>query len=168
MRRAGSPAWLRSRWYWSQSTPCGWLFVAIAATPAVSCQHGQLSPARAYLSLFALTAINPATVITFAAVVIGRSQIGSSWLAVALFALGAFLASAMWQLMLAGGGSLLGRLLRGRRGQLGISLCSALIMLGAERGCAAELTRAFAEELFGGGEQHTGGKPVDGSRHLLW
>jgi arginine exporter protein ArgO len=97
-------------------------------------QHGQLSPARAYLSLFALTAINPATVITFAAVVIGRSQIGSSWLAVALFALGAFLASAMWQLMLAGGGSLLGRLLRGRRGQLGISLGSALIMLALSAG----------------------------------
>jgi arginine exporter protein ArgO len=97
-------------------------------------QHGQPSPARAYLSLFALTAINPATVITFAAVVIGRSQIGSSWLAVALFALGAFLASAMWQLMLAGGGSLLGRLLRGRRGQLGISLGSALIMLALSAG----------------------------------
>jgi arginine exporter protein ArgO len=92
-------------------------------------QHSKLSPARAYLSLFALTAINPATVITFAAVVIGRSQIGSSWLAVALFALGAFVASAVWQLLLAGGGSLLGRLLRGRRGQLGISLGSALIML---------------------------------------
>jgi arginine exporter protein ArgO len=92
-------------------------------------QHSKLSPARAYLSLFALTAINPATVITFAAVVIGRSQIGPSWLAMALFALGAFVASAVWQLLLAGGGSLLGRLLRGRRGQLGISLGSALIML---------------------------------------
>jgi arginine exporter protein ArgO len=92
-------------------------------------QHNKLSPARAYLSLFALTAINPATVITFAAVVVGRSQIGSTWLAVALFALGAFVASAVWQLVLAGGGSLLGRLLRGRRGQLGISLGSALIML---------------------------------------
>jgi arginine exporter protein ArgO len=48
---------------------------------------------------------------------------------VALFALGSFVASAVWQLLLAGGGSLLGRLLRGRRGQLGISLGSALIML---------------------------------------
>ena len=33
-----------------------------------------LSPARAYLSLVALTALNPATLITSAAVVIGRSQ----------------------------------------------------------------------------------------------
>jgi arginine exporter protein ArgO len=96
--------------------------------------HRKLSPARAYFSLFALTAINPATVITFAAVVVGRSQIGSSWLAVALFALGAFVASAVWQLMLAGSGSLLGRLLRGQRGQLGITLGSALIMLALSAG----------------------------------
>jgi arginine exporter protein ArgO len=90
-----------------------------------------LTPGRAYLNLFALTAINPATVVTFAAVVIGRSasQGSSSWLAVALFALGAFLASAVWQLLLAGGGSLLGRLVHGRRGQLGIAVCSAMIML---------------------------------------
>lgn len=96
-------------------------------------QHSKLSPARAYLSLFMLTAINPATVITFAAVV-GRSPIGSSWLALALFALGAFVASAAWQLLLAAGGGLLGRLLRGRRGQLGISLSSALIMLALSAG----------------------------------
>jgi arginine exporter protein ArgO len=94
-------------------------------------QPGRLTPARAYLNLFALTAINPATLVTFAAVVIGRSasEGGSSWLAVALFAVGAFLASAVWQLLLAGGGSLLGRLLHGRRGQLGIAVCSAVIML---------------------------------------
>lgn len=92
----------------------------------------ELTPARAYLSLVALTAINPATVVTFAAVVVGRSSSdgGSSWLAVALFALGAFGASAIWQLLLAGGGSLLGRMLRTRRGQLRISLCSAVVMLG--------------------------------------
>ena len=90
------------------------------------------SPARAYLSLVGLTAINPATVVTFAAVIVGRSvsQGGSSWPAVALFALGAFVASAAWQLLLAGGGSVLGRLLRTRRGQLRIALCSAFVMLG--------------------------------------
>ena len=49
-------------------------------------------------------------------------------------ALGAFVASAVWQLLLAGSGSLLGRLLRGRRGQLGISLGSALIMLALSGG----------------------------------
>ena len=91
-----------------------------------------LTPMRGYLSLAALTAVNPATLVTFAAVVVGRSvnQSESSWQTVVLFALGAFMASAVWQLTLAGGGSLLGRLLRGRRGQLGIAVCSAMIMLG--------------------------------------
>lgn len=95
-------------------------------------QLSKLTPTRAYLNLVALTAINPATVVTFAAVIVGRSSSpgGSSWLAVALFALGAFLASAIWQLLLAGGGSVLGRLLRTRRGQLRISLGSAFVMFG--------------------------------------
>jgi arginine exporter protein ArgO len=129
----------------------GWLTYAAAVTLVVVAVHtmrtafrryrgdiqtrsqlSRLTPARAYFSLVALTAINPATVVTFAAVVVGRTSSagGSSWPAVALFALGAFLASASWQLLLAGGGSLLGRLLRTRRGQLRISLCSAFVMLG--------------------------------------
>jgi arginine exporter protein ArgO len=97
-----------------------------------SSQLRKLTPTRAYFSLVALTAINPATVVTFAAVVVGRSSSagGSAWPALALFALGAFLASAIWQMLLAGGGSLLGRLLRTRRGQLRISLGSAFVMLG--------------------------------------
>jgi arginine exporter protein ArgO len=91
-----------------------------------------LTPARAYFSLVGLTAVNPATLITFAAVAVGRSSsgAGSTLPAVALFAIGAFAASALWQLLLTGGGSLLGRLFTGRRGQLGVSACSALIMLG--------------------------------------
>jgi arginine exporter protein ArgO len=129
----------------------GWLTYAAAITLAVVAVHTmrtafrryrgdfqnraqlrELTPARAYLSLVALTAINPATMVTFAAVVVGRSSSDgdSSWLAVALFALGAFGASASWQLLLAGGGSLLGRMLRTRRGQLRISLCSAVVMFG--------------------------------------
>jgi arginine exporter protein ArgO len=96
---------------------------------------GMLSPAR-LLSLVALTALNPATLITFAAVVIGRSQSegAAAWPAVVLFAVGALLASAAWQLLLTGSGNLLGRVLSGRRGQLGISVCSALIMLGLAAG----------------------------------
>ncbi len=92
----------------------------------------RLTPLRAYGTLIAMTAVNPATVITFAAVVLGRTAGNGSydWASVVLFAVGAFGASAIWQLVLAGGGSLLGRLLTGRRGQLGISICSAVIMLG--------------------------------------
>jgi len=129
----------------------GWLTYAAAITLVVVAVHTmrtafrryrgdiqtrsqlrKLTPTRAYFNLVALTAINPATVVTFAAVIVGRSSSagGSSWLAVALFALGAFLASAIWQLLLAGGGSVLGRLLRTRRGRLRISLGSAFVMLG--------------------------------------
>jgi arginine exporter protein ArgO len=94
-------------------------------------RQGGLTPARAYASLVALTAVNPATLITFAAVAVGRSSsVGSlTRLAVALFAIGAFAASAAWQLLLTGGGNLLGRLFNGPRGQLAISACSAVIML---------------------------------------
>jgi arginine exporter protein ArgO len=91
-----------------------------------------LTPARAYLSLVALTAVNPATLMTFAAVAVGRSasEGGSTLPVVVVFAIGAFAASAIWQLLLTGGGNLLGRLFTGGRGQLGVSACSALIMLG--------------------------------------
>jgi arginine exporter protein ArgO len=92
----------------------------------------RLTPLRAYVTLIAMTAVNPATVITFAAVVLGRGAGDGTfdWATVVLFAIGAFGASATWQLVLVSGGSLLGRLLTGRRGQLGISICSAVIMLG--------------------------------------
>jgi arginine exporter protein ArgO len=91
-----------------------------------------LTPARAYLSLVALTAVNPATLITFAAVAVGRSSSegGSTLPVIVLFAVGAFAASAIWQLLLTGGGNLLGRLFTGRRGQLAVSACSAVLMLG--------------------------------------
>ena len=91
-----------------------------------------ITPARAYVSLVVLTAVNPATLITFAAVAVGRSSNGAGVTlpAVALFAIGAFAASAVWQLLLTGSGNLLGRLFASRRGQLGVSACSALIMLG--------------------------------------
>jgi arginine exporter protein ArgO len=90
------------------------------------------SPLRAYAALVGLTAVNPATVITFSAVALGRpdGSSGLSWLAIGMFTLGAFAASAAWQLLLVGGGSVLGRLLAGRRGQLGIAVASALLMLG--------------------------------------
>jgi arginine exporter protein ArgO len=102
-----------------------------SATPGVVSLRPRVGPVRAYLTLIAMTAINPATVITFAAVVLGRSgQAAPTGTAVALFAIGALAASATWQLLLVGGGSVLGRLLRGRGGQLGIALVSAGIMLG--------------------------------------
>jgi threonine/homoserine/homoserine lactone efflux protein len=131
------------------STVLGWLAAAVlvvlavrtlqqallryrTATPAVAQAGRAASVGRAYLGLVGLTAVNPATVITFSAVVLGRPA-GAAALTgptVLLFAVGAFVTSAAWQLLLVGGGSVLGRLLAGRRGQLAIAVASALLMLG--------------------------------------
>ena len=89
--------------------------------------------------------------------------------AVVLFAVGAFVASAAWQLLLVGGGSLLGRLLHrppraaGDRDLLGRAHARS------RRRSAGPLmgSRSVAEQLFGGGQQHTGGQPVDRGRHVV-
>ncbi|MFI1987908.1 LysE family transporter [Actinoplanes sp. NPDC020271] len=79
---------------------------------------------RAYAGILGLTLLNPATVIYFAALVLGNGGTGGG----ARFVLGAFLASASWQLLIAGGGSLVGRLLTGARGRLVTALTSSLVI----------------------------------------
>ncbi|HET6533110.1 MAG TPA: LysE family transporter [Actinoplanes sp.] len=79
---------------------------------------------RAYLGILGLTLLNPATVIYFTALVLGRGGTGGGvW-----FVAGAFLASASWQLLVAGGGSLVGRLLTGERGRLITALVSSAVI----------------------------------------
>jgi threonine/homoserine/homoserine lactone efflux protein len=91
----------------------------------------EASVLRTYLTMIGLTAINPSTIATFAAIVGGHRLTGSPlWAAAAVFAVAAFLASAAWQLLLVGGGSVLGRLLSGRRGQLVVACASAGLMIG--------------------------------------
>lgn len=90
-----------------------------------------LSAPRAYLSLLGLTALNPATLAYFTALVLGRSAgRGAGALPEAAFVIGAFAASAAWQLTLAATGAAVGHVLGGRRGQLAIATASALVMLG--------------------------------------
>ncbi|PZF91920.1 LysE family transporter [Micromonospora deserti] len=96
-------------------------------------RRGLKSPARAFGGLLALTLLNPATVVYFAALVLGRDA-DPDPLAAGLFAAGAFVASASWQLLIAGSGSALGRLLTSARGRLVTALLSsALIALLALR-----------------------------------
>ncbi|HWS32782.1 MAG TPA: LysE family transporter [Actinoplanes sp.] len=84
------------------------------------------TPLRAYLGVLGLTLLNPATVIYFAALVLGGGGSGGGpW-----FVTGAFLASASWQLLIAGGGSLIGRLLTGPRGRLLTALVSSAVIAG--------------------------------------
>jgi arginine exporter protein ArgO len=78
----------------------------------------------AYAGILGLTMLNPATVIYFAALILGRGGAGGG----AWFVVGAFLASASWQLLLAGGGSLVGRLLTGERGRLITALVSSAVI----------------------------------------
>lgn len=86
-------------------------------------------PARAYAALLGITLLNPATVIYFAALVLGGSATASLTHPEQLaFALAAFAASASWQLLLAGGGALLGRALTGRRGRLLTALASSTLI----------------------------------------
>jgi arginine exporter protein ArgO len=78
----------------------------------------------AYAGLLGLTLLNPATMIYFAALVLGGAgEGGGVW-----FVVGAFLASASWQLLIAGGGSLIGRLLTGPRGRMVTALISAAVI----------------------------------------
>ncbi|MCX5007893.1 LysE family transporter [Streptomyces sp. NBC_00638] len=96
-------------------------------------------PARAYLALLGITLLNPTTVVYFAALVLGsRTADAVRPLEQGVFVLAAFVASASWQLLIAGGGALLGRTLTGHRGRLVTGLASsAVIMLLAVRVLAA-------------------------------
>jgi arginine exporter protein ArgO len=63
-------------------------------------------------------------VVYFAALVMGRGGAGGGvW-----FVVGAFLASASWQLLIAGSGALAGRLLTGERARLITSLVSSAVI----------------------------------------
>lgn len=91
---------------------------------------GMTTPIRAYGGILALTVLNPMTVVYFGALVLARQASGDlSPAAAAAFVLGAFLASASWQLLIAAGGSLVGRALTGRRGRLLTALVSAVLIV---------------------------------------
>ncbi|MEV4709087.1 LysE family transporter [Actinoplanes sp. NPDC049316] len=92
--------------------------------PATTRETDRTTPAAAYLGILGLTLLNPATVVYFAALVLGRGgQGGGAW-----FVAGAFLASASWQLLIAGSGSLIGRFLTSDRSRLITALVSSAVI----------------------------------------
>ncbi|MET9302508.1 LysE family transporter [Micromonospora aurantiaca] len=100
-----------------------------ATTQEPSARGGMDTPARAFAAVLALTLLNPATVVYFVALVLGRGDVlGSGPPAAAAFTLGVFLASASWQVLIAGGGSLIGRALTGPRGRRVTALLSSVII----------------------------------------
>ncbi|GGP59614.1 LysE family transporter [Streptomyces calvus] len=87
------------------------------------------SPARAFLTLLGITLLNPTTVVYFAALVLGSQGGEAAGLSErAVFVTAAFAASASWQVLLAGGGALLGRTLTGHRGRLVTALIASGVM----------------------------------------
>jgi arginine exporter protein ArgO len=87
-------------------------------------------PARAYLALLGITLLNPTTVIYFTALVLGsRGADAVRPLEQGVFVLAAFAASASWQLLIAGGGALLGRALTGHRGRLVTAVASSVVIM---------------------------------------
>ncbi|WP_127501468.1 LysE family transporter [Actinoplanes solisilvae] len=82
------------------------------------------TPWGAYAGVLGLTLLNPATVVYFAALVLGRAGEGGG----VLFVVGVVLASASWQLVIAGGGSLVGRWLTGSRGRAVTALVSSAVI----------------------------------------
>ena len=89
-----------------------------------------MRPATAYLLFLGVTAVNPTTVVYFAAVVLGNQDLTSGPAQAAVFVAAAFAASASWQLVLAGGGAALGRIATGHRAHLVTGLVSAVVVAG--------------------------------------
>ena len=87
-------------------------------------ETNRTTPASAFLGILGLTLLNPATVVYFAALVLGRGDTGGG----AWFVLGAFLASASWQLLIAASGSLAGRFLTSPRARLITALVSSAVI----------------------------------------
>ena len=87
-------------------------------------------PLRAYLTLSGITLLNPMTVVYFTALVLGGQATSAPTLVDrSLFVVAAFVASASWQVFLAGSGALLGRVLTGPRGRCGTALASSLLIV---------------------------------------
>ncbi|QNE23360.1 lysine transporter LysE [Kribbella qitaiheensis] len=127
------------------TTPLKWIsalvLIALAVRSAATAlnQHRRLTsssptkppptptPTRAYFGLLGMTMLNPTTVIYFTALVLGARST-PSLLHQTVFVIAAFIASTSWQLLLAGGGALLGRALTSPHGRLSTALASSLLI----------------------------------------
>ena len=113
----------------SEPVPGGGPVVAASKPVAGARPVRALSPARAYATLAGLTLVNPTTLIYFVALVVGlRAGSAPNAVGQAVFVAAAFAASASWQLLLASGGALLGRVLTGGRGQRLTAVASGVLI----------------------------------------
>lgn len=98
------------------------------ATNGTAREVAPMRPLRAFWLFVGITAANPMAVVYFAAVVLGNRNLVSTPTEGVVFVVAAFLASASWQLALAGGGAALGRVVTGPRGRLVTGLVSAVVI----------------------------------------
>jgi arginine exporter protein ArgO len=101
---------------------------ALRTTPDTDAGATVTAPWRAFLVFLGLTAINPATVAYFAALVTGLRGSASFGVGEQVqFVLAVFVASLSWQVVLAVLGATLGRVLSGQRAALITALVSAAL-----------------------------------------
>jgi threonine/homoserine/homoserine lactone efflux protein len=116
-----------------------WVSVAVLLVVAGRIAHTALRPAPAaveparppsvagaFRTFVLITAVNPGTLVFFAALVVGLRSPGSAF----AFVPAVFAASLSWQLALAGSGALLGRVLGGPQARRGTALVGALVTAG--------------------------------------
>jgi threonine/homoserine/homoserine lactone efflux protein len=101
----------------------------LRATPADGAPPDAPSPGRAYATVFAITLINPATVVYFAALVGGSTVSFDRSAEAVAFVLAAGVASASWQLLLAVAGSGLGRVATGAAARRWTAVLGAVVVL---------------------------------------
>ncbi|TWD73094.1 arginine exporter protein ArgO [Kribbella amoyensis] len=128
------------------TTPLKWISVVVLLALAIRgastaiAQHRRLqstdraagtppNPLRAFAALLGMTLLNPTTIIYFTALVLGSQDATSpAYAEQVVFIVAAFVASASWQLLLAGGGAVLGRLLTTPRARLLTALVSSTLI----------------------------------------
>lgn len=86
------------------------------------------TPLRAWITFVGITAVNPATVVYFAAIVLSGTVQIEDVSAGVVFVAAAFLASASWQLVLAGVGAGLGTWFAGPRGRRTTGIVAAILI----------------------------------------
>lgn len=86
------------------------------------------TPLRAWATFAGITAVNPATVVYFAAIVVGGSVDIDGATEGTVFVLAAFLASASWQVFVASLGSGLRRWIAGPRGRRTTGIVAAVVI----------------------------------------
>nr|WP_269205041.1 LysE family transporter [Motilibacter aurantiacus] len=90
-----------------------------------------MTPARAFGALLGLTLLNPTTVVYFTALVAGGAATAlDDTMERTVFVTAAFVASASWQLVLVGGGAVLGQVLTAPRGRLTASALASSAVAG--------------------------------------